>query len=290
MVKNLLNDFVFKYVFGEDTKDSNEVLKLLLEAYLKETVRELKIKNPALTKNVESMKDPVLDIFVEFNNSVQVDIEMQVCVNTEELEKRISYYLARIHGSQSIKGKSYLDLKQSIVLLFLNGKIYKHLDFCQEGCIYTRHGELMSDSMKIIVVELNKLDQQKEFEDMSEQERIAYYIMNCQDRKINSKIKTMIEQDKVIQMINERVDQIEEERWKKLISDFEEFHENERQMLSRNVEKKIKDAHDSGKMEGKAEGVAEIIHAFSKTMSVEQIASALGKSVNEIEEILKNEL
>lgn len=29
MVKNLLNDFVFKYVFGEATEDSNRALKAL---------------------------------------------------------------------------------------------------------------------------------------------------------------------------------------------------------------------------------------------------------------------
>ena len=46
-----------------------------------------------------------------------------------------------------------------------------------------------------------------------------------------------------------------------------------------------------GKAEGKAEGIslgeAKTIRAFSKTMSAEQIATALGKSVVEIEDILK---
>ncbi len=90
----------------------------------------------------------------------------------------------------------------------------KHPDFCQYGAFYTEHKELITDAMKIILVELEKLN---------EAERMAYYF---QDRQINSKIKKMVEQDGVIQMINNRVDQIEEERWAKLISDFEKFHEN----------------------------------------------------------------
>ncbi len=96
MVKHLLNDFVFKYVFGEDTEDSNRALKALLETYLKQQIKELRAKNPELTKNFDSMKDSRLDIYVEFNNSVQVDIEMQVFVDLQELANRLAYYSARI--------------------------------------------------------------------------------------------------------------------------------------------------------------------------------------------------
>ena len=47
-----------------------------------------------------------------------------------------------------------------------------------------------------------------------------------------------------------------------------------------------------GKAEGKAEGIslgeAKTIRAFSKTMSVEAIASALNKTTDEINEILRH--
>ena len=294
MVKNLSNDFVFKYLFGEDTEDSNRALKALLETYLKQQIKELRVKNPELTKNFESMKDSRLDIFVEFNNSVQVDIEMHVFVDLEELANRLTYYSARIYSGQNLKGMDYSEAKQSIVLAFLNGKMLKHLDFCQYGAFYTEHRELITDAMKIILVELEKLNQEKTFENMNETERMAYYFMNYQDRQINSKIKKMIKHDGVIQMINNRVDQIEEERWAKLISDFEKFHENEREMRSKKYNKKIEDAHNQGIQEGKAlgiaegkvEGITETIRAFSKTMPVEAIASALNKTTDEINEIL----
>ena len=65
-------------------------------------------------------------------------------------------------------------------------------------------------------------------------------------------------------------------------------------MRSKKYNKKIEDAHNQGIQEGKAlgiaegkvEGITETIRAFSKTMSVEAIASALNKTTDEINEIL----
>jgi len=47
---------------------------------------------------------------------------------------------------------------------------------------------------------------------------------------------------------------------------------------------------EEGKAEGRTEGITETIRAFSKTMSVEAIASALKKDVSEIKEILKKDI
>ncbi len=59
-------------------------------------------------------------------------------------------------------------------------------------------------------------------------------------------------------------------------------------MRSKKYNKKIEDAHNQGMQEGKVEGITETIRAFSKTMSVEAIASALNKTTDEINEILKH--
>ena len=43
----------------------------------------------------------------------------------------------------------------------------------------------------------------------------------------DSKIKAMIESDGMIQMLEKRVETISDDRWKKIIEDFQKLHENE---------------------------------------------------------------
>ena len=62
---------------------------------------------------------------------------------------------------------------------------------------------------------------------MNEQEKMIYYFLNCHKGMEDSKIKMMIESDEVIQMLEKRVETISDDRWKKIIEDFQKLHENE---------------------------------------------------------------
>ncbi len=56
----------------------------------------------------------------------------------------------------------------------------------------------------------------------------------------NSKMKEIIEHEEVIQMIDKRVDQIEEDRWKKLDDEFAELHRNEREVRLKRQEEALR--------------------------------------------------
>ena len=45
---NLLNDFAFKYVFGEDCKEANDALKSLLTVFLERKVVNVHVMNVGL--------------------------------------------------------------------------------------------------------------------------------------------------------------------------------------------------------------------------------------------------
>ena len=62
---------------------------------------------------------------------------------------------------------------------------------------------------------------------MNEQEKMIYYFLNCHKGLDDSKIKVMIESDGMIQMLEKRVETISDDRWKKIIEDFQKLHENE---------------------------------------------------------------
>ena len=229
---NLLNDFAFKYVFGEDCKEVNDALKSLLTVFLERKVEHVVVKNSEMVKDYTKMKSPRLDLLVEFDDRTTVDLEMQLRQTKDNLLNRFNYYLARLHGSQDMEGKSYSQLKETIVMVFFNLIIADDDDICSLYTMRKYSGiplvkEEKEDRMKLMTIEMPKVDLHKPLEDMNEQEKMIYYFLNCHKGMDDSKIKMMIESDEVIQMLENRVETISDDRWKKIIEDFQKLHENE---------------------------------------------------------------
>ena len=229
---NLLNDFAFKYVFGEDCKEANDALKSLLTVFLERKVNHVVVKNSEMVKDYTKMKSPRLDLLVEFDDQTTVDLEMQLRQTKDNLLNRFNYYLARLHGSQDMEGKSYSQLKETIVMVFFNLIIADDDDICSLYTMRKYSGiplvkDEKEDRMKLMTIEMPKVDLNKPLEDMSEQEKMIYYFLNCHKGLDDSKIKVMIESDGMIQMLEKRVETISDDRWKKIIEDFQKLHENE---------------------------------------------------------------
>ena len=224
---NLLNDFAFKYVFGEDCKEANDALKSLLTVFLERKVNHVVVKNSEMVKDFSKMKNPRLDLLVEFDDCTTVDLEMQLRQTKDNLPIRFSYYLARLHGSQQLEGKYYGELKETIVLVFFNVNWIDNDRMCntftlrnEDGLSFVKETE---DRMKICTIEMAKLDVEKSLEEMNEQEKMIYYFLNCHKG-------VMIESDGMIQMLEKRVETISDDGWKKIIEDFRKLHENEERM------------------------------------------------------------
>ena len=229
---NLLNDFAFKYVFGEDCKEANDALKSLLTVFLERKVNHVVVKNSEMVKDYTKMKSPRLDLLVEFDDQTTVDLEMQLRQTKDNLLNRFNYYLARLHGSQDMEGKSYSQLKETIVMVFFNLIIADDDDICSLYTMRKYSGiPLVKDEkenrMKLMTIEMPKVDLNKPLEDMNEQEKMICYFLNCHKGLDDSKIKVMIESDGMIQMLEKRVETISDDRWKKIIEDFQKLHENE---------------------------------------------------------------
>ena len=305
---NLLNDFAFKYVFGEDCKEANDALKSLITVFLERKVNRVVVKNSEIVKDYSKMKSPRLDLLVEFDDQTSVDLEMQLRQTKDNLPIRFSYYLARLHGSQQLEGKYYKQLKETIVLVFFNVNIIENDKMCNTFTLRNEEGlsfvEESQDRMKLRTIEMAKLDVNKSLEDMNEQEKMIYYFLNCHKGMDDSKIKVMIEKDGVIQMLEKRVETISDDGWKKIIEDFQKLHENEERMelqleleeAHKQVEeahKQVDDAHkqvdDANKqVEQKNQEIKQMIKLMlTNGMSLELISKSLSKSEDEIMELLK---
>ena len=312
---NLLNDFAFKYVFGEDCKEANDALKSLLTVFLERKVNKVVVKNSEIVKDYSKMKSPRLDLLVEFDDRTMVDLEMQLRQTKDNLPIRFSYYLARLHGSQQLEGKYYGELKETIVLVFFNVNLIDNNRMCntftlknEDGLSFVKETE---DRMKIRTVEMAKLDVYKPLEEMNEQEKMIYYFLNCHKGIEDSKIKVMIESDGVIQMLEKRVETISDDGWKKIIEDFQKLHENEERMelqleieeankraevANKQVEEANKRAEEANKRADESDEKMDQMNQLMKQMiqamltngmSLELISKSLSKSEDEIMELLK---
>ena len=319
---NLLNDFAFKYVFGEDCKEANDALKSLLTVFLERKVNKVVVKNSEIVKDYSKMKSPRLDLLVEFDDRTMVDLEMQLRQTKDNLPIRFSYYLARLHGSQELEGKYYGELKETIVLVFFNVNLIDNNRMCNTFTLRNEEGlsfvEESQDRMKLRTVEMAKLDINKPLENMNEQEKMIYYFLNCHKGMDDSKIKVMIESDGVIQMLEKRVETISDDGWKKIIEDFQKLHENEERMeLQLEIEEANKRAEVANKQVEEANKRAEVANKraeeankradesdekmnqmnqlmkqmiqamLTNGMSLELISKSLSKSEDEIMELLK---
>ena len=284
---NLLNDFAFKYVFGEDCKEANDALKSLLTVFLERSVNKVVVKNSEMVKDYSKMKSPRLDLLVEFDDRTTLDLEMQLRQTKDNLPIRFSYYLARLHGSQELEGKYYGELKETIVLVFFNVNLIDNHRMCntftlrnEEGLSFVKEEE---DRMKIRTVKMAKLDVNKPLEEMNEQEKMIYYFLNCHKGMEDSKIKAMIEGDGVIQMLEKRVETISDDGWKKIIEDFQKLHENEERM---ELQLELEEAHKQ--VEQKNQEIKQMIQLMlTNGMSLEFISKSLSKSEDEIRDLLR---
>ena len=291
---NLLNDFAFKYVFGEDCKEANDALKSLLTVFLERSVNKVVVKNSEIVKDYSKMKSPRLDLLVEFDDRTMVDLEMQLRQTKDNLPIRFSYYLARLHGSQELEGKYYGELKETIVLVFFNVNLIDNHRMCNTFTLRNEEGlsfvEESQDRMKLRTIEMAKLDINKPLEDMNEQEKMIYYFLNCHKGMEDSKIKVMIESDGVIQMLEKRVETISDDGWKKIIEDFQKLHENEERMeLQLEIEEANKQVEDANKqVEQKNQEIKQMIQLMlTNGMSLEFISKSLSKSEDEIRDLLR---
>ena len=119
---SLRNDYVFKRTFTKE--GSNGLLQDFLEAVLEEKITKVEVRNNEIPKELMEEKASILDIRAEVNGNYIVDIEMQVG-NKYNLKKRSTVYMCKNIATQIQKTEDYKNLKKSIVIILLDGELYK---------------------------------------------------------------------------------------------------------------------------------------------------------------------
>ena len=271
---NLLNDFAFKYVFGEDCKEANDALKSLLTVFLERKVVNVRVTNMGV--------DPLLETIVEFDDNTKMKLAIFINQNRLKLQRLSELYLMKLYGSQE-----EFDLNPCQAIAFYDGMESQfEIDYQfrnDDGLLLLPDGML-----KISVYSTQNLD--KSYNQMNDKEKMLYYFLNCHKGMDDSKIKVMIESDWVIQMLEKRVETISDDGWKKIIEDFQKLHENEERMEQQleleEAQKQAKEAQKEVK-ELNQERVLMVQMMLKNGMSVSQIAKCVSKSEEEIMKWIK---
>ena len=154
---NMTNDYMFRAVLQKN----NRVLRGLIKALLhlsEDDIKEVRITNPIILGESLDSKQMWLDVNVILNNSIIINLEMQVA-NLFNWRNRSVSYICRSYDNLNRGGK-YKDAKPVIHIGFL--------DFSLEGAepeFYATYklanvktGQIYSDNVTLCVVDLNKTE------------------------------------------------------------------------------------------------------------------------------------
>lgn len=160
---SMRNDYMFHMVFQENL----DALIAFTAAIMRIDVNEIQscdIRNPILAGSQINTKTCILDIRLLLNNSMLIDLEMQV-VPKDFWVKRSLLYWARTYDTLK-KGEIYSELKPTVHVGILNYSLFDdHKKFFSEYKLQdTEDSYLYSEDCCIKILDLTQIDQAKQNE------------------------------------------------------------------------------------------------------------------------------
>ncbi|MBI3926659.1 MAG: PD-(D/E)XK nuclease family transposase [Armatimonadetes bacterium] len=164
---SLLNDIIFKIVFGTDV--SRPVLRALLNALLglsgERRIVDLDILNPYLDKEHLLDKGVILDVKARDAQGRLYNIEVQVSAQPAYMERAV-YYLARLFSEQLEKGDPYTRIAKTIGISLLDFVLFSDLEDLHSTYRFydTDHQRELTDILELHFIELAKFRRDKPHE------------------------------------------------------------------------------------------------------------------------------
>ncbi|GHV83817.1 hypothetical protein AGMMS50212_11570 [Spirochaetia bacterium] len=159
---SLLNDYVFKLVFGDqkNIKNLESLLKTILDLPHEEYAG-LKIVDPFLKRLWKNDKMGILDVKVLTKSEKVINVELQVEF-LSVMRKRVVYYLAKLIAEQIKSGFDYDKIQETICIVICNHSLgFASPDYLNTWTMNNKKdGEQFTDLMKIVTIELSKVPEE----------------------------------------------------------------------------------------------------------------------------------
>ena len=204
------DDRVFKLLLT--SPDSKPVLIDLISAIIGQKVSNVEVRNNEVPPEDTGEKAERLDVNCVTDDGSQVDLEMQASRieevsdgNHQNLKGKSIYYLCDLHSSQSAKGKRRYDkLARTYQVTFCSYTVFpERVDYLNTYKLCNvQDGELLSDAIQIVFVELSKLKEiiKKSVSDMTDMEKWAVFFQYASEPTERATVNKVIESKEALQM------------------------------------------------------------------------------------------
>jgi len=247
-------------------------------------VVDVVVRNNELPLGDTEEKAERLDVNCRIDDGSQVDLEMQASYIEEiggehkNIKGKSIYYLCDLHSSQSSKGRRYDELVRTYQVTFCSYTVLpKLIDYVNSFSM--RHettNELLSDAIKVIYVELSKLNEiiKKSVDDMTDLEKWAVFFRYANIPEYRDTVNKVIESKEVLQMAGSLLMSVSKDERERAIFRSRRKYQSDQESNIATTEYR------------KALAIAR--NFLEMDMPIEQIARGTGLSIKEVENLNAN--
>jgi len=291
-IYSFLNDFVFKWIFGQEKNSKFTIclLNALLHLERGRKIREVTILNPFNEKEFKDEKLSVVDVKVQDHQGRIYIVELQVLRDRSFVQRSI-YYLAKVYSRQLKAGQHYRNLQPVTAISILGFNLFKRSDRIQEIFNFTnQEGTLKLDkTLELHYLDLTRFNKDKP---RSCSTRFEKWLHVLKFGHLYGKMETELDDElKAEEGVSDMVSE-----FKKINADAEKRQLMEAREKNRDALKIIKNdsftrgqksGHKKGKIEGKIEGKAEVaLKMHAAGLSIEEISDLTGFTPAELQKLL----
>ena len=214
------------------------------------------------------------DVNCTVDNGDQINVEMHCTERVEIGKKRINfinkyaYYLTDFHSSQKSRGVEYSELIRSFQATFCIHTVFpKRKGFVHRFALRTSDGELLTDQINMVIIELSKLkdSMKKPVEKLTPFEKWSIFFKFAPNIVHRGLINDIIKNTKGIGMAASLLREISKDE-----------HERARLRSQRMYESDRTSDLLASERKGKIRGRAEVFELLEKGISVEEAKKMLG--------------
>lgn len=291
---SFLNDFVFKYIFGQE---KNEQLCIcLLNALLKkaesEKIVSLEFLNPFNIKERNEQKFSVLDVKARDINGDLFNIEVQVR-EQEDFVPRTVYYLSHLYYGQLKSGAGYHDLKPATGLIIVDFELFKCSAEMHNIFSFRNHDNSLelAETMVLHYIELRKFNPDKQRKLKTPFEKWLSVMKFGEDYAKMKKMPPELENEEGISMAMKLVTKINADRELRQLMEAREKEATDIALMKGSAFKRGRIVgRAEGKEEGRAEAKAEAAEAKKQLIEKMRARGMTPEQISELSDIPLSEI
>ncbi len=291
------DDRIFKLILT--APESKPVLVDLISSIIGRQVADVLVRNNELPPGDMEEKAERLDVNCRLDDGTQIDLEMQASHIQEgsggehrNLKGKSIYYLCDLHSSQDSKGiRRYDRLAQTYQVTFCSYTVFANRkEYINSFSL--RHdvdNELLSDKIRIIFIELSKLDgiMKKSVSSMTDMEKWAVFFRYASEPVYRKEVNKVIESKEALQMAGNLLMSVSKDERERAVY-------RSRKMYQTDLESNLATAEERGMRIGEKKGISTgkreektriALNALKMNIPIEIIAKLTGFTCEEVENL-----